>query len=339
MHPLALIQLAQPKLAEAKLAAAHLAEAQQSLPADLLGDYTFRTIFIGAAGIGLVAGTLGAFAYLRKQALLCDVVAHASFLGVLVAFVIGSVIAPDDPRNLPLLLVGAGISGLAAVHLVNWLTRATRLHGGTAMAVVITCFFGAGMLVLRHITDTPYPRKGGIGSVLLGNASQLTSRDVQAICISAVIVLVTVAIFMGYFAWFSFDRDHAALMGVPVRCIDAALYSGIVLATVIGINAMGMILMVALVITPAAAARQWVRSVNTMVPLAGFLAALGAIIGTYCSMLWQLPTGPIIVLVLVAILGCSLVGAPTVQRWRTARTARTASASNTAPFHEQVAAS
>ncbi|GGA63971.1 zinc ABC transporter permease [Pseudoclavibacter endophyticus] len=280
-------------------------------PVEFFADHTFRMVFFGTAVIGLVAGALGSFAYLRKQSLISDVVSHAALPGMLVAFLAGVAILGADGRSMLGLVVGAAVTGTLAALAANGIARTSKIRIDTAMAVVLTIFFGAGMLLLRVIANGAFPGKGGIQDSLFGNASVITVADlVTSVTVGAVAIAIMVACWKE-FALRTFDPDHAAVLGVGGRVVDTLMFTTIVIATVIGLKAVGLVLMVAFVVTPPAAARQWTRTLPSTVALSAAFGAIGSGVGAYLSIsLGNVPTGPLIVLALFAILVISLVCSP-----------------------------
>lgn len=277
--------------------------------AEFLGNHTFRMVFLGTGMIGLVAGALGAFAYLRKRSLVSDVISHAALPGALGAFLLAVALGLDG-RNLAWLLVGAlvvcGLAVTAAGHIV----RNSRIRIDTAMAIVLTVFFGAGMLLMQVIADGPHPGKGGIQDYLFGNATVITWADLAAIVVVGAVALGITLLFWKEFSLRTFDPRHSALLGFGVR-VDLLMSAALVMAVVIGVKAVGLVLMVALVVTPAAAARQWTRRLPTMVALSAGIGAAAGSLGTYVSVnLGPVPPGPVVVLVLFVVFVASLLLAP-----------------------------
>ena len=284
--------------------------------AEFFADHTFRTVFLGTVIIGVVAGALGCFSYLRKQSLIGDVVSHAALPGVLGAFLLGSALAGAgvpgiNPRNMLWLVVGAVVTGSLAAWLANWAAAHSKLRIDATMAVSLTLFFGVGMMLMRTISNGNYPGKGGVQDYLFGNASTLTVSDVWTAAALGGAALAVLTLGWRHFAVRSFDPGHAAVSGTPVRLIDAVMFAAIVLATVLGVKSVGLVLMVALLLTPAAAARQWTRRLGPMVWLAAVIGGVGAGLGAYLSIaLGTVPTGPVTVLVLFAVFLVSILVAP-----------------------------
>lgn len=278
---------------------------------EFFDNHTYRMVFFGTMTIGLVAGALGSFAYLRKQSLISDVISHAALPGTLLTFLTAAVVLGVDGRNMIGLIIGAVVVGTIAVLFANGVTRTSKIRIDTAMAVALTIFFGAGMLLMRIIANGVFPGKGGIQDYLFGNASVITIADLTTSIIVGSLALVLMLVFWKEFALRTFDPDHSTVLGFRARTIDMLMFTTIVIATVIGVKAVGLVLMVAFVVTPPAAARQWTRTLPGMVALSAMFGALGSGIGAYLSIvLGKVPTGPLIVLTLFAIFLFSLLFSP-----------------------------
>lgn len=291
---------------------------------EFFGNHTYRMVFFGTMTIGLVAGALGSFAYLRKQALISDVISHAALPGTLVAFLAAVTVLGVDGRNMLGLIIGAVIVGTIAVLFANGVTNTTKLRIDSAMAVSLTLFFGLGMVLMRIINNGVFPGKGGIQDYLFGNASVMTIADLRTSLITGALALVLMVVFWKEFALRTFDPDHARVLGFNARTVDILMFTTIVIAIVIGVKAVGLVLMVAFVVTPPAAARQWTTTLAGMVSLAAIFGAVGSGVGAYLAISFgEVPTGPLIVLTLFAIFLISLVCSPrrsiiatVLTRWR-----------------------
>ena len=190
-------------------------------PGAFFDDHTFRMAFFGTAVIGLVAGALGSFAYLRKQSLISDVISHSALPGTLGAFLLAVVVLEVDGRNMAVLMLGAVVAGTLAVGLAQYVTRATKLSIDAAMAITLSLFFGAGMLLMRIISNGAYPGKGGIQDYLFGNASVITKADLIASISVGTAALVLMVVFWEEFTLRTFDPDHSTVLGFHARAIDA----------------------------------------------------------------------------------------------------------------------
>ena len=279
-----------------------------------LSDHTYRTITISVVLIAIVAGSVGTMTYLRGKILLSDVIAHSSLAGVYGAFIIGSILAPAAARDMSILIPGALIGGIAATLMCQFLDRYSPLTSSTGLAVTIATLFGTALLLLHHINLAPYPQKGGMSSYLLGNVAHLTQRDLQQILVVTCAVTAVLAIGFRHCSWVIVDPEHAAVRGVPVRLVQSVLNGCLVAGTVVGITAMGIVLMVSMLAMPAVGMRPWVRSIRALVFSACAMAAATACIGSFVSIVYSLPTGPVITLTLAASAGVSLLAASIRER-------------------------
>lgn len=276
---------------------------------DFLAEFSYRRTLFGTMAIGATCGAMGTFLYLRRQALMSDVIGHAATPGVMAAFLLVSLLAPGaDPRALPVLVVGAMVSGLTSVWLSQAIARHTRIGIDATMAVVLSLFLGGGLVILQVIQKSTLPGKGGIQDLMFGNAATLTSLDVATIAVSSVIILAVAGLCWRPFVLMTFDETEARIQGWPVRWLTPALFGLLVVAIVMGVKAVGLILMIAFAVFPPAAARQFTRTTLTMFVLSGAIGAAAAAIGSYLSIaLGNVPTGPVIVVVLGAFIGVSML--------------------------------
>jgi len=271
----------------------------------LIGDFTVRTVALGAATIGVVAGVLGSFALLRQQSLLGDTLSHAALPGIALGFL------ASGTRALEPILAGALLSGAAAALLVLLLTRATRVKGDAALGVALSLFFAVGTVLLTYLQRHAGASQAGLDAFLFGQAAALVPRDLVVLLAVAATSLALVAVGWKELKVTTFDADFARSLGRPVVAIEFALTVLIALAVVIGLQLVGVILMVALVIAPAAAARQWARTLEGMVVLAALIGALSGLGGALVSASVRgLSTGPVIVLIASAAVLISLLFAP-----------------------------
>lgn len=272
---------------------------------DLFFDYTLRTVALGAAVIGIVAGALGAFAVLRRQSLVGDAMSHAALPGIGIAYLL-----TGQKENL-VLLTGAAIAGWLATLAVLGIVRRSRVKFDSALGLVLSVFFGFGLMVLTYIQRQPHASQAGLDKFLFGQAATLIQDEVEKMAIAGALALGILLLFWKSFKLLSFDSDFAASIGYPVRILDVLLTTLIVVAVVIGLQAVGVVLMSAMIVAPAAAARQWTNRLGIMVLLSAVFGALAGVTGaTISSTRTQLPTGPVIVLCISAIVLFSLCFAP-----------------------------
>lgn len=271
----------------------------------LFSDYTFQTVALGSALLGLISGVLGSFAVLRKQSLLGDGVSHSALPGVVMAFVLlGS-------KNTEVLLLGALVSGLLATLFIVSIVRHTRVKFDSALALVMSVFFGLGLVLLTYVQKIPNSNQAGLKRFIFGQASTLLQRDIILMMVCGLILLALVLLFWKEFKLFTFDSDFAQSLGFSPKKLNLLLSFMIVLAIIIGLQTVGVILMSAMLITPAVAARQWTNKLWVMVVLSALFGAVSGVAGTAASSLVpKLPTGPAIVVCVSSIVIISVLFAP-----------------------------
>jgi manganese/zinc/iron transport system permease protein len=271
----------------------------------LLTDYTFQTVALGSALLGLISGVLGSFAVLRKQSLLGDGVSHSALPGVVMAFLL------LDSKNTEALLFGALVSGLVATCLIVAIVRHTRIKFDSALALVLSIFFGFGLVLLTYVQKIPNSNQAGLKRFIFGQASTLLQRDVLLMAVCGAVLLVLVILFWKELKLFSFDSDFAQILGFSPGKLNLLLLSMIVLTIVIGLQTVGVILMSAMLIAPAVAARQWTNKLWVMVSLAAIFGAVSGVAGTAISSLTaKFPTGLAIVVCISLIVIVSVLFAP-----------------------------
>lgn len=272
---------------------------------DLLFDYTLRTVALGTAAVGIVSGALGSFAVLRRQSLLGDAISHAALPGIVLAFLL------TRSKEPIVLMLGAIAAGLTGTLLLIRIVGSTRIKYDSALGFILSVFFGLGLMLLTFVQRLPDASQAGLDKFLFGQAATLLQRDVVTMLVLGSIVFVLVAIFWKEFKLLTFDPEYASSLGFPVRGLDILLTTLLVVAIVIGLQAVGVVLMSAMVIAPAVAARQWTDKLGVMVTLAAVFGALsgvsGAVVSSYVP---RLSTGPTIVLIVCAVVLISLLFAP-----------------------------
>lgn len=271
----------------------------------VFSDYTLRTITLGTAILGVVCGMLGSFAVLRKQSLLGDAISHAALPGIVIAFIL------TGTKNSNTLLVGALISGLLGTFWIRGIVKNTHLKSDTALGLILSLFFGFGMLLLTFVQKMPNAQQAGLDKYLFGQAATLVESDVWLMGIIMAIALLVLTIFWKEFKLQHFDPDYAKSLGFNTFFLDVVMTALIVLAIVIGLQTVGVVLMSAMLLAPAAAARQWTNNLGTMIFLAALFGAFSGIFGTAISATSNnLSTGPVIVLIAAVFVVISFVFSP-----------------------------
>lgn len=258
------------------------------------GWFAYNTLVVlgGVSLLGAACGLVGAFAVLRKRALVGDALAHAALPGLCLAFIV------TGERRLPVLLIGAFLSGLLGNAAISALGRFTRIKEDAAVGTILSVFVGAGFVLMRLIQNHyAGGAKAGLDSFILGKTAGMTRDDLQLIAVVAGLVTLFVFLLYKEFKLTSFDAGFARALGWPVVTLDSLLMALIAVAVVIGLPAVGVVMIAALLIIPGASARFWTNSLGALLLLAGGIGFAIGLIGTLISATYSvMPAGPIIVL-------------------------------------------
>lgn len=271
----------------------------------IFSDYTLRVVALGAALLGAISGSLGSFAVLRKQSLLGDAISHAALPGIVLAFLI------TGSKATLVLVLGAAVAGWVGTLLVMGVVGATRVKEDSALGLVLSVFFGLGLVLLTFVQRMPNASQAGLDRFLFGQAATLLERDVAVIAALGGVAVVATMLSWKEFKLLTFDRDFGESLGIRMRAVDILLTTVLVLAIVVGLQTVGVVLMSAMVVAPGAAARQWTDRMGRMILIAGCIGAAAGVSGAVISsLLPNLPTGPTIVLCLSAFVLVSLAFSP-----------------------------
>lgn len=290
---------------------------EQALSFLLLREPNIRMVVAGVLLLSLISALVGCFTFLRKRSLMGDAIAHSVLPGICVAFLL------SNAKNPVLLLLGALLSGLLSVALMEAISRRRLARPDTALSLLLSTFFGLGIVLLTYIQHQGDAAQAGLEKYLFGKAAGITEADVQLLAFSALIITLCVAVFRRGFSLLAFDEDYARAAGWPVPSLQFFLSVLTVWAVSVGIQAVGVVLMAALLITPALAARFWTHSIARMLVLAALFGMLSGYTGAFVSYLAPgMPTGPWIVVAATLIAGISMLFAPrrgVLARWQTHR--------------------
>lgn len=268
-------------------------------------DPNIVTVVLGSILITSSAAVVGCFTFLKKKALVGDAVAHAVLPGICLSFLL------QGQKNSFALIIGAFITGWLALVAIDFIVKRSKIKEDTAIAVVLSVSFGLGILLLTYIQHTGNAAQSGLQSFLFGKAAALIGKDLILFSAVAVILLVTVILFFKELKIISFDEGYAEVLGLPVNALNLLLTSLTVMAVVTGIQAVGVVLMAAILITPAAAAKFWTDNLVVMTVLAALFGAIAGFSGSFVSFVApQMPTGPWIVMLISMIALFSFFFAP-----------------------------
>ena len=263
----------------------------------ILRDYNTRLVVICTILLGCACGLMGGFLLLRKRSLMGDTLSHATLPGVGLSFIL-AVALGGDGKSLPILLAGAGITGVIGCAAVLFIREQTRIKDDAAMGIVLSVFFGAGVAILGVIQKMPEGSAAGLESFIYGKTASMVMSDFQIVVIITVCVITCSLLLFKEFRLLCFDENFAAVLGWPVKFLDILLLVLITAVTVAGLQAVGLILIIAFLITPAAAARFWTNQLDRMLMLSALIGAASGWIGASLSAFFpRLPAGAVIVLV------------------------------------------
>ena len=274
----------------------------------------------GAVLLGVTCGLLGCFIVLRRQSLLGDAIGHAVLPGVCLGFLFAGT------RSTPALLVGALIAGLLASAMIGLLQRTTQLKTGECMGVVFTGFYGLGIVLLKYIQNLqggesfvtralawvglPAPvvntGQSGLDKFLFGQITSINGTDLTYMAVVALIAIAAVVVFWRKLAVSTFDEGFAFSIGLPVRTIHYLLTGLVTVAIVISIQAVGVVLVAAMLVTPAATAYLLTDRLHRMAVLSAAFGAAAGVLGVVASVALSrpghdMPTGSTMVLAASAI--------------------------------------
>lgn len=258
-----------------------------------LQDPAVRTVLAGMLLLGLSCGVLGSFVVLRRLSLLGDSLGHAVLPGVCLGFLV------NKTKDIRWIFVGAVASALLGSWLVGFIKRHSRIKSDAAMGLVMSGFFGLGTVLMTRLQAQPYGNQSGLNQFLFGQASAIGDDDLKLM--SGVTVMIVAGVLLAFkeLAVTSFDEHFATALGLPTRGLHYLLMTLIAVAIVISIQAVGVVLLSAMLITPAATAYLLTDRLRTMVLLSAMIGMVAGATGACLSFLaknW--PTGPLVVVVL-----------------------------------------
>jgi len=227
-----------------------------------------RRGLIAAVAVSAIAAVIGSFVILKGMAFIGDALPHASFGGIAAAFVLGS--------NLYL---GGAIAALLTAILIGFISRRGQIKYDTAIGILFVGAFAAGILIISRQTNyTP-----DLFSFVFGNVLGLSWSDVWTTVIAAAVILLLIVLFYKEILFVAYDPSMAAASGLPVAAAQYGLLALIAVTTVIGLQTVGIVLVVALLITPAATAQLLTRRLPPMMAVGAVVGALSSLVGLYIA--------------------------------------------------------
>lgn len=259
-------------------------------------------VLISTIMLGALCGTVSALTYWKNQSLMSDALSHAVLPGVVISYMLSGV------KDTTYMFLGAMISGLIASYFISKITSNSKIKADTAMGIVLATFFSLGLVLMTLVNKMPNGQQSGINSFLYGQAATLVRADmIVTICI-AVSIIGLIWMTLNKWRTFLFDADYGQLQGMKTLFYERLYLFIVVLTIVIGVKAVGIILMAALLIIPAATSQYWSKTLGQTMIIATLVGAISAATGTWLSTkVAALPTGPIIVVVASCLFFSSLV--------------------------------
>ncbi len=269
----------------------------------LVFQYNTAIVLLGTALVGATCGLIGTFAVLRRRALTGDALAHAALPGICLGYVIAG------GQSLPIQFIGAFLTGLLAVWLIQVLPRISKTTSETAVAGVLSVFFGGGIVLSKMIQNSGhFGGAAGFTAFLFGAPASLLIKDVYlmaGVCIIAIgLIAVTYRLSIGI----TFDSDFLEVQGLPTQSLEWMHLSLLAITVVVGLPAIGAVMIVALLITPAVTARLWSDRFSTILITSSSIGATSSVAGAWLSSLNEkIPAGATSVLCCTLFYFCSLI--------------------------------
>jgi manganese/zinc/iron transport system permease protein len=266
--------------------------------------YNTIIVLLGVSLLGACAGLVGCFAVLRRRALTGDALGHAALPGLCVAFLL------FGELGMAPMLAGALASGVLGVAVISALRRWTRIKEDAAIGIVLGVFFGVGAALSKIIQRLPLSGRSGLESYIFGKTAGMLGEDLYWIAGLSLLCLAAVLVLYKEFKLIAFDPDFGRAQGWPSLLLDLGLMALVAVTVVVGLPVVGVLLIAALLIIPAAAARFWTERLGLMAALSALIGAGAGAAGARVSSVMDLPAGPAIVLSATAVFLASALLAP-----------------------------
>lgn len=257
---------------------------------------SINNVLVGTILLGFTCGIVGVLVVLSKKALIVDAVSHSILPGICVGFMLSGV------KNPVYLILGGITAGAIAVYLVDWITNHSRIKKDASIAITLAYMFSIGVILLSVIQDSGNSNQSGLSDFLFGKAATILRQDLYVFGALSLVVLTVVPIFYNHFKISLFDSNFAHTIGLNKRLMQVLISSLIIISTAIGIQTVGIVLMSALIITPASSSFFWTNNFKKAILLSGIFAVISSIVGVFISYLSpSMPTGPWIIVALSSI--------------------------------------
>ncbi|WP_071025843.1 metal ABC transporter permease [Peptoniphilus raoultii] len=275
---------------------------------EVLKSYGFLVVALGSFFLAISSAVLGTITVLKGQSLIGDAIGHSAFPGVVLAFILFA------SRNPIILLMGAIFSGSLAFIFIEILNKNTKLSLDTILAVILSSFFGLGMVLKSYIQGNPaYQRasQSGLQNYIFGQAAYMVLNDVKMILFISIICLILIGLFYKEIKVFVFDENYARTIGINAKVIYILIMVCAMILIGAGLKIVGAILISSLLIVPPIAALQWSNNFFKVMVIGAFVGGFSAFLGTYISTVYDgMSTGPTIILIMTSLALFSLLFGP-----------------------------
>lgn len=273
-------------------------------------DPILRGPTIGCMLMSMAASLVGVFVFVQKRSLLGEALSHAAYPGVTVGVLVSAFLFPDHDEMLAsCILIGAFLSAILGLKLIDKLEKRFKVRKDSALCLILSSFFGIGLTIASRLQVTHPQEYKQIQVYLYGQAATMTDSHIYIYGILSITIFLIILLFYKELQALTFDFTYARSIGIPIHFVQSLIYFLIVLAVVVGIRSVGVVLMSAMLIAPAVAARQYTNKLSVTLLLAAIFGLLSGFLGNYSSTELSeyfevifpskrlvLPTGPMIVL-------------------------------------------
>ncbi|WP_342388371.1 metal ABC transporter permease [Salinicoccus bachuensis] len=270
---------------------------------DILSGYTFLIVAFGTVILAFASGVIGTVSVIKGQSLIGDAVGHATFPGIVIAFMLVGI------RDTFALALGALMLGIIAFFIIQLITEQSKITLDSALALVLSSFFGLGMALMSFVQGNPdFDGTQGLSDYIFGQAAYMLRSDVYLIIAASISSLLIFSLFYQQIKIYIFDPIYSRSIGISNPLMNFMILAITITLIAVGLKAVGAILIVNLLIAPAVIGQLWSNRFFHVLLIAGTTGAAAAFIGTYISTAGDdIATGPAIILVLSAFVILSLI--------------------------------
>ncbi|CAM2902479.1 metal ABC transporter permease [Salinicoccus roseus] len=270
---------------------------------DILSGYTFLIVAFGTVILAFASGIIGTVSVIKGQSLIGDAVGHATFPGIVIAFMLVGI------RDTLSLALGALILGIVAFLTIQLITEHSKITLDSALALVLSSFFGLGMALMSFVQGNPdFDGTQGLSDYIFGQAAYMLRSDVYLIIAASILSLLIFSLFYQQIKIYIFDPIYSRSIGISNPLMNFMVLAITITLIAVGLKAVGAILIVNLLIAPAVIGQLWSDRFLNVLLIAGTTGAIAAFIGTYISTAGDdIATGPAIILVLSAFVVFSML--------------------------------